>query len=579
MHRRDGSVAHAIAVFLKQQGIERVFSLPGGHMKPIWDELAHEGVRIVTARHECAAVHMAQAEADLTGRLAVAIVTTGPGLTNAVTGMGCAYAARSPVLVISTRPPRPQQGMGALEEIDQPAIVAPVCRGVEVVSHARHVVPRLDLAISTALGDNGPPGPVFVEFPTDILAEALPPPYAADAAWSRRTRAMRQPLPETVHRAAELVRNSRRPLIISGRAVLECGDALVRFAESSGAAYLDTRASRGNLSARIPSYAPALRARVMAEADLVITAGRVLDFELAYGSPAIFREAEAFLRIGRDADEVITNRRGDVELRADVGLALEALGDAGTAPADPDRDWLEEIQAENARKSALFQQGLRSQRPDEHGRMHPYSMIAAVNDFICDDSVVIADGGDILSWARTALRAPTYLDLGPFGCLGVGVPFAVSAALNFPGRRVIAVVGDGSLGFNVMELETAVREGARVVVVVANNRAWNIERADQIVNYGGRVVGTELTDCDFAAVARGLGAHGERVERPEDVAPAIERALARAPAVVDVSVSGEPLSADTRSGLAVVPPLQALVAWDEAENEWLQQHEPLRGMA
>jgi enamine deaminase RidA (YjgF/YER057c/UK114 family) len=182
---------------------------------------------------------------------------------------------------------------------------------------------------------------------------------------------------------------------------------------------------------------------------------------------------------------------------------------------------------------------------------------------------VIVDGGDILSFARTALRTPTYLDLGAFGCLGVGVPFAVSAALNFPERRVIAIVGDGALGFNAMEVETAVREGANVVVVVANNQAFNIERYDQVANYDGRVVGTELSDCAFGDLARALGAYGERVESAEELESALERANANAPAVIDVTVTRDAVSADSRSGLALVPPLQALAAWDQAERQLL----------
>jgi acetolactate synthase-1/2/3 large subunit len=567
------TVASTVATFLRRQGVERVFSLPGGHMKPIWDALSGQGVRIITARHEAAAVHMAQAEADLNGQLAVAIVTTGPGLTNAVTGIGCAYAARSSVLVISTRPPRPQQGMGALEEVDQPSIVGPICRTVQVVSHARHVVPSLDLAISTALGNDGPAGPVFYELPTDLLGETAHPVYAGDAAMVPRRRSPRLPDPAVLNEAAALVRESRRPLLISGRGALDDRDALVHFTEVSGVVYLDTRASRDGVSSRIASYAPALRARAMAEADLVITAGRVLDFEVAYGSPAIYLNAKRFLRIGRDADEVMGNRRGDVEVRGDVGLVLSALADSDARPADPDHRWLDELRTLNAEKEARFRGNLAAHLPGEDRRMHPYALISAVNQYVDDQTIVIADGGDILSWARTALRAPTYMDLGPFGCLGVGVPFAVSAAVNFPDRRVIAVVGDGALGFNVAELETAVRERARVVIIVANNHAWNIERADQEVNYGGRIVGTELTDCDFALVAHGLGAYGERVSEPGEIGPAIERALAHAPGVVDVAVSGSPLSADTRSGLALVPPLQALVPWDQAEVAWLQQQQ------
>jgi enamine deaminase RidA (YjgF/YER057c/UK114 family) len=306
----------------------------------------------------------------------------------------------------------------------------------------------------------------------------------------------------------------------------------------------------------------------MAEADLVITLGRPLDFELAYGSPAIYREAR-FLRIGRTFDEVADNRRADVEVRADVGPALEAMVTTGCVPSRPDHDWLLELVSANAERIERSAASASQEADGADGRMHPRTLLTAVNELVDPQTIVIVDGGDILSWARRDLRAPTYLDLGAFGCLGVGVPFAISAALNYPDRRVIAVVGDGALGFNAMELETAVREGARIVVVVANNRAFNIERQDQVDNYAGRIVGTELSDCAFDQLARALGAHGERVDDVAGLRPALARAVANAPAVVDVAVTRDAVSSDSRHGLALVPAFQALVDWDQAERRWV----------
>jgi len=562
------TVAAAVAEFIQAQGIERVFSLPGGHMKPIWDELHSRGVRIVTARHEVAAVHMAQAEADLHGRLSVAIVTTGPGLTNAVTGLGCAFLAGSPVLLISTRPPTQQAGMGALEEVDQASIVRPVCRSVEVVQSARHVIDRLDRAVASALGEDGPSGPVFVEFPTDILKEPVGRRYTG---YPPRSTAQRLPADSVIKEAAELIATSTRPLVIGGRDALGAPDELRAIVEQIGAVYLDTRISKGALSTSITSYVPAARSRAMAQADLVITVGRQLDFEVGYGSPAVFRRAERMVRIGRNSTEVQSNRRGDVEVRSDVGPAMAALIATGCKPALLDRTWLDSMMFDNTCRVERLH-GVMAESPDgDDGGMHPYRVISALNQHIDEDTIVIADGGDILSWARSGLSTPTYLDLGAFGCLGVGVPFAVSASLNHPGRRVVALVGDGAFGFNAMELETAAREGAKCVIVVANNSAFNIERADQIVNYDGRVVGTDLSSSAFDQLAESLGVTGYRVDKSEDLDDTLTKAFANAPALVDVRVTGEPLSSDTNGGLAAVPDLHALVAWDEAENIWTHQ--------
>jgi acetolactate synthase I/II/III large subunit len=558
------TIAEALAEGLVAQEIKRVYSLPGSHMKPLWHALDKLGVRVVTTRDERAAVHMAQAEAELSNSLAVAILTAGPGITNGVTGLGAASLDRAPVLVIGTRAPLLQDGMGALEEVDQVAIVASLCRAVHAVIEPRHAIPRLDLAISAAIGDDGLPGPAYYELPSDLFDVPTPRAYAQIRG---RTRSIRLPVPDEVEAAAELLRSARRPLVIAGREALAAAGVLPRFVEATGAAYLDTRASRDGSSAAIGAFVPAMRARAMAEADLVVTLGRPLDFELAFGSPAVFREAKAFLRIGRGAEDVSANRRGDVELRGDVQPALAALLGTGLR-ANRDAEWLARLVAENARKEERFEQRVAAATELDDG-LHPHQLLAAINRVVDEETIVIADGGDILSWARTGLRAPTYLDLGAFGCLGTGIPYAVAASLSNPGRRVIAVVGDGAFGFNAMELETAAREGARIVVVVANNSAWNIERADQLERYDGKVLGTELSNCDFGMLARSLGASGERVERFADLDAALARALAAAPAVVDVRVSRRPQSADTKSGLAVVPRLHVLQAWDRDERAWL----------
>ena len=183
------------------------------------------------------------------------------------------------------------------------------------------------------------------------------------------------------------------------------------------------------------------------------------------------------------------------------------------------------------------------------------------------DYIAIADGGDLLSFARVGLAAKTYMDAGAFGCLGVGVPFAIAAALALPDRQVISVNGDGAFGINAMEIDTAVRHGAKAVFIVSNNAAWNIERLDQEMNYGGRVVGTTLRHSDYAAMARALGAHGERVENPAALPGALQRALANAPALIDVVTSQSVVSSDARKGLGFVPDFQALTAWDDAERK------------
>lgn len=564
MADHDSTVAQAVALFLSRRGVQRVYGLCGGHIFPIWNEIARLGIEVVDVRHECAAVYMAHAEAELTGRPGVALVTAGPGLTNAVTGIANAAASRVPVVVISGRVPRPQAGMGGLQDIAQAPVVQPLCRRVEVVSEAQHVLPRLDAVFEAASGGDGDPGPAYIDFPTDLLRETLTGP-SLDVSWLAPRRASSPPPdPEEISRAAAALRDAQRLLVISGRGVRRAPAELRRFLDVTGALYLDTAESRGAIDAH-PQQVAAMRARAMREADTVVTLERRLDFQLAYGSRAVFAPDARFIRVGRSRNELADNRRAEVEVRAETGAALGALLAADIAPRDPDRSWAGDLVKLNAERAARLAEEIeRAARPE--GPMHPYQLISALNAVIDPETVVVADGGDILSFARVALNTPTYLDPGPLGCLGVGVPFAVSAALNLPGRRVIALVGDGSFGFTALEIDTAVRTGARAVFVVANNFGWNIERHDQLQNYGGMIVGVELPGCRYDLLARSLGAYGERVESAADLPGALDRALAAAPAVLDVLVDRDPVSPDFTSGLAGVPDLQALSAWDAAER-------------
>lgn len=448
----------------------------------------------------------------------------------------------------------------------QAELIRPICRRVEVVSERHHVLPRLEAAIRAAEGVGTPAGPAYVDFPTDLLREVVAEADVDDLFFEPRSPGRCGPSQGVVAEAASLIREGRRLLVISGKGARGSGKELSAFLEASGALYLDTAESRGVIPLDHPASVPASRARAMAEADVIVTVARKLDFQLAYGSQAVFSDDAKFVRLGASDDELFDNRRGDAELLGDIAESLRGLTDAGAVPERPDTEWIESLRAYDREKTEKFIAGMGEKPPGSDGRMHPQTLLAAVNEFIDGDTIVVADGGDILSFARGALRAETYLDPGPLGCLGVGVPFATSAALNFPDRRVIAVIGDGSFGFTAMEIDTAVRSGARAVFVVANNGSWAIERHDQLVGYGGNLVGVDLPNCRYNLLAEGLGAYAERVERAEDLPGALERAFENAPALLDVAVTKEAESPDFKNGLAGVPDRQALEVWDRAEK-------------
>ena len=564
------SAAGVVARFLKARGVDRIFALCGGHIMPMWMRADAEGIDIVDVRDERAAVYMAHAHSELTGKLGVAMVTGGPGLTNAITGIANAHVARAPVLILSGVPPRPQENRGALQDISHTELVKSITRYARTVREPSLVLQELDEAVSRAFGQGGEPGPVYLDFPTDTLRGDVPKALQLEEHFRAKLRPVLQPNDEDLSAAVELLWSAKRPLVISGRGARGAANELTAFLDALGAVYLDTGESKGMIDDAHPSVVAAMRGKVMGDADLVVTVGRRLDFQLAYGSPAVFGDAK-FLRIGDSPLELRDNRRGAVELFAQPAAALAAIVDKakGRTPA-VDRAWADGLRAKHQERVDKLGTTMQSAPSDSEGRIHPNRLLAELQKQLDKDAVVIADGGDFLSFSRVGLSSSAYLDPGSFGCLGVGTPFGIAASLAFPGRQVVVATGDGSFGFNAMEIDTAVRHKAPVLVVVANNGAWQIEVHDQTDTHG-KVVGTRLQVADYAQMARGFGMHAERVEKEEDLKAAIERAMANRPALLDVVVSPEARSSDAKAGLAWVPDLQPLAAWDDAERQWREQ--------
>ena len=563
--------AALIARFLKARGVERVFALCGGHIMPIWMRLDAEGIRIVDVRDERAAVYMAHAQAELTGGLGVALVTAGPGVTNAMTGIANAHASRTPVLVMSGTPPRAQENRGALQDMVHTDLVRSITRYARTVREADLVLQELDEAVARAFGQGGEPGPVYLDFPVDTQRAAVAKAVQLPDYFRARPVARLLPDPAAVDAAVELLWSAKRPLVVTGRGARGAGEALRALLDRTGALYLDTGESRGLVPDAHPSVVAAMRGAVMGEADLVVTIGRRLDFQLAYGSPAVFGSAK-FLRLADTASELRDNRPAAVELMATPAAALEALlARAGSRAAATDRAWAAGVRQKHLARADKLAASMAAAPAGSDGLMHPNRLLAALRQALPKDAVVVADGGDFLSFARVGLPATTVLDPGPLGCIGIGTPFGISAALACPGRLVCVATGDGAFGFNAMEIDTAARHKVPLLIVVANNGSWAIEVRDQQETHG-KVVGTRLQFADHAMMARAFGLHGERVERVEDLDAAIARALAAVragqPALLDVLVTPEAASSDARSGLAWVPDLQALGAWDDAERAW-----------
>jgi acetolactate synthase-1/2/3 large subunit len=519
---------------------------------------------------------MAHAYGELSGRIGVALITAGPGVTNAMTGIANAHAARAPLLLLSGTPPRAQENRGALQDMLHTEFVRPLTRYARTVREPDLVLQELDEALARAVGLGGEPGPVYLDFPVDtqraepsrVMNERMSPEWFAP-----RAPIELHPDPAAVARAVELLWAAKRPLVITGRGARGAAGPLMQLLDRLGALYLDTGESRGLVAEDHASVVAAMRGSVMAEADVIVTIGRRLDFQLAYGSPAVFGDAK-FIRIADAPSELRDNRRAAVELFATPSAALCAIVVAAPDRAGSiDRGWTQAVRGKHLARADKLLTSMAAAAPGSDGLMHPNRLLAALRAAIPADAIVVADGGDFLSFARVGLPASTTLDPGPLGCIGIGTPFGIAAALACPGRTVVVATGDGAFGFNAMEIDTAARHQVPVLIVVANNGSWAIEVRDQQESHG-RVVGTRLQFADHAAMARAFGLHGERVERAEELDGAIERALSALangkPALLDVLVTPEAASSDAKSGLAWVPDLQALGAWDEAERAWRQ---------
>ena len=521
----DLSGGHLVARTLRQAGVGHVFTLCGGHILPIYDGCVSEGIGVVDMRHEQACAHAGDAYARLTRNIGVALVTAGPGVTDAVTGVANAYSARSPRLLIGGAAPLGLRGLGALQETEQVGLLRPVTKGAWTVAETRQIPEVLTTAIRTAL--TGRPGPVFVEIPVDLLLTSVEDRLAPiPTAYVHRERAGADP--DAVARLAALLAGAERPVVLAGSGVYwdDAAVALRGFAETLGAPVFMNGAGRGCLAADHPLACAQARGFALSQADVVLVLGTPLDFRLGYGRPPSFAETARVAMIDCDPAELGRNRPLEVGLTAHLGLALEQLRAAlprarGAGPAA----WLEAVRAKEAEGHARLLAERRSEAtPISHYRLA--HEIAAVVDA---DTIVVGDGGDVVGCASkvVGLHGPgQWLDPGPFGCLGIGPSFAIAAKLLAPRKRVLLIAGDGAFGLNGMEMETAVRFGLPMTVVVGNDGGWGQIRNPQLQLFGAeRAVGTSLPFTRYDRLVEALGGRGAHVTDPRDLKPALERAL------------------------------------------------------
>lgn len=549
-----------VARTLRASGVSVIFSVNGGHVGPIYDACIDHGIRILDVRHEEAAAHMANAWTWLTGEVGVVVVTAGPGVTNAASGMANARASGSPVVLIAGAAPLRQLNRGAFHEMDQVGFMRPITKHSETVVDLHSLSRQLAASLHTAA--SGSPGPTFVEIPADIMRSELD---ESDAAVSTGPPELTPPQagPEGIDAAVALLRQARRPLVLAGSGVLRsrASQQLRELVETARLPTVLAQTGRGVLPTRHPLHVPGARSLALREADLLLVVGTRFNFTLAYGqSPRISADARV-VQIDLDGGAIGRNRDVDVGLVGDAGAVLgqltRALETDGRQLGEAWEPWTRRLT--EAQTTATDR--LAPQLSDDAVPIHPLRLCEELNRFLDDDAIVAVDGGDILSFARLSLEVnhpAHWFDAGTFGMLGQGLPFATAAKLARPDTQVAALVGDGAFGFNAMEIDTAVRHELPVLVVISNNGAWQIEKYTQQAEFG-RTVGTDLHRSRYDQVVAALGGHGELVERPEEIRSALRRARdSGLPACVNVMTDPQAVSPDARRLMATVPVEQTL---------------------
>jgi acetolactate synthase-1/2/3 large subunit len=517
-----------LAKSLKAQGMDTLFYLMGGPMLETESACIKLGVRAIDSRHEQGASMMAHAYSRLTRRPGVCMASSGPGTINMATGVANAFVDAAPLIAVGGTSPRIYFGMDAFQEVDQLSLYKPITKWATRILDAKRIPDVVATAFRQAT--SGRPGPVFLDLPGDVLGEvveesSVPMP----AHWKPAPRAHGDPA--AITEAIALLSRAERPLIIAGSGVWwsDAGAALQSFVETAGLPFYTTPLSRGAVPEDHELAFLFARARAFSEADVVLSVGTRFNYVIQFGRPPRWAADVKVIQVDVDPTELGHNRPADVPIFGDARAVLQQLTAEAKGKLDKGRYrvWVDRLKSIDAEK------GLESEKAmsDDKVPIHPLRLCKEVRDFLRRDAILVVDGQEILNYGRQSI--PTFtaghrLNSGPFGCMGVGLPFGIGAKVACPDTQVVVLHGDGSYGINGTEIDTAVRHKIPVLVVISNNGGWT---ADPKQDKPGRNLGYTRYD----KVAIDYGAHGEFVEKPHEIRAALERAYAsRKPAVVNV---------------------------------------------
>jgi acetolactate synthase-1/2/3 large subunit len=520
------SGGHLVAKALKAEGIDVIFTLCGGHIIDIYDGCVDEGIAVVDVRHEQVAAHAADGYARMTGKPGCAVVTAGPGTTDAVTGVANAFRAESPMLLIGGQGALNQHKMGSLQDLPHVDMMAPITKFAATVPHTARVADMVSMAFRECF--NGAPGPSFLEIPRDILDNSVPVEQAT-VPEAGRYRASTKSIgdPANIEALADLLVRAEKPVVLLGTQVWTSRgtDAAIEFARSLNIPVYMNGSARGTLPPGDPHHFHLSRRYAFNNADLILIVGTPFDFRMGYGRR--LPKTATVVQVDMDYRTVGKNRDIDLGLVGDPGAILAAVTQAATGRLQKaDRKaWFAELRAE---EEASYHKRLPKQLSDANP-IHPLRLAHEINEFLTEDSIYIGDGGDIVTFSGGVVQPKSpghWMDPGPLGTIGVGIPFVMAAKYARPDKEVVALFGDGAFSLTGWDFETLVRFNLPFVGVVGNNSSMNQIRYGQEAKYGkarGRV-GNTLGDVRYDEFARMLGGYGEEVRDPKDIGPAMQRA-------------------------------------------------------
>ena len=512
---------------LKQAGVECIFTLSGGHVMAIYDGCLDEGIKIIDVRHEQAAVHAADAWSRLNpGKVGCAVLTAGPGVTDGVTGVANAWRANSPILVIGGQGPFNNLRRGSLQEMDHVAVMKPITKWADTCYATERIPDYIEMGIRHAVSGN--PGPAFLEIPMDVLGR--------EVEWDdirfpiiRTEPPLLMPAQSAIDDALEILESAKRPVMMVGTSAKwsNASAAVQKFIERVHIPTFVNGMGRGVVKPGTPELLNRVRKEAIKQCDVFVCAGVLLDFRLAYGN-TIPADAK-IIQLDIENELIGTNRSADAAVVGNLAASFEAISESinQSDKTFDYRSWCEKLIAREAEMEDAFASELNS----DEVPIDPLRLCREIRDFVADkDVILIGDGGDIVAQASKVLPVPEencWMDPGPLGTLGVGMPFALAAQLAKPDKRVLIIYGDGAFGLNGFEYDTAVRFDLPIVGIVGVDAAWGQMVRPQAAFYGAdRLVATKLNYTRYDKIVEAMGGHGEYCERPEEIGPALERAFA-----------------------------------------------------